>query len=210
MKKIPKFHVISTNQQSVDQLSRIIKEISPYIDVIHIREKSKTAKEIQCLLQKIEGQVAYEKVIVNDRIDIAYAFNLRGVQLAYHSLDVNIVQRMFPSLLIGKSVHSVIEAKTAEEEGADYVICGHVYPSQSKPDKQHKGLQGLKEVVDCVNIPVIAIGGVTPGNTEEILKTGAYGIAVMSGIFNNEEPVEAAKQYHHLVTNGGGKDESTL
>ncbi|MEK1830709.1 thiamine phosphate synthase [Priestia megaterium] len=74
------------------------------------------------------------KIIVNDRVDVAHALKAKGVQLAYHSLDVSVVIDAFPSLIVGKSVHSVEEALEAEKDGAHYILYGHIYSTHSKKD----------------------------------------------------------------------------
>ena len=112
---IPKFHVITTDKQPIEELQKILTAIAPFADAVHIREKKKTAKQIQCLLESLP--FCRSKIIVNDRVDVAHALKAKGVQLAYHSLDVSFVIDAFPSLIVGKSVHSVEEALEAEKDG---------------------------------------------------------------------------------------------
>ncbi len=117
------------------------------------------------------------RIIVNDRADVAAAMYVYGVHLAYHSLDVAQAKAVFPGLAAGKSVHSADEAVLAEEEGADYLIFGHVFPTASKPGMAARGVEALREVIAKVKVPVIAIGGLTPLNAAEVLDAGAAGIA---------------------------------
>ena len=99
---IPKFHVITTDKQPIQELQKILTAIAPFAGAVHIREKEKTAKQIQCLLECLP--FCRSKIIVNDRVDVAHALKAKGVQLAYHSLDVSFVIDAFPSLIVGKSV----------------------------------------------------------------------------------------------------------
>jgi len=192
-----KLHVISTGKQKPELLAEIIGSIHPYIDAIHIREKTKTAKEIYELVRLLlDKKVPLSKIIINDRVDVAYVSKVGGVQLAYHSLSTDIVKKQFPSLRVGCSIHSVDEARFAREQGADYVIYGHVFPTQSKQGLVAKGLERLEIVSNSVVIPVFAIGGITPSNVREVIKAGAKGIAVMSGILEAENPLEAVKEYN--------------
>ncbi len=191
-----KLHVISTGRQKPEQFAEIAGMIHPYIDAIHIREKARTAKEIYDVVTLLtDNKIPLSKIVINDRVDVAYVTKAAGVQLAGHSLPVDRVKNQFPGLNVGCSVHSIEEAQMAEEKGADYVVFGHIYPTQSKPDLTPRGLEALKRLTDSVSIPVIAIGGIKPSNISDVNKAGASGIAVMSGILEAEDPLEAVKQY---------------
>jgi thiazole tautomerase (transcriptional regulator TenI) len=193
-------HIISTGKQSLEQFVAICARVHPYVDAIHVREKMKTAREIsEFLTALIKQGVPPRKIIVNDRIDVAVVFGVKGVQLAHHSLSVRKVKHHFPSLSIGCSVHSIEEAMKAEESGADYCIYGHVFPTASKAGVPPRGIESLRSVVNHVNIPVIAIGGIHSNNAEQVLKAGAQGIAVMSAVFFAEDPVSEAKKLAKIV-----------
>jgi thiazole tautomerase (transcriptional regulator TenI) len=193
-------HIISTGKQSLEQFVAICARVHPYVDAIHVREKMKTAREIsEFLTALIKQGVPPRKIIVNDRIDVAVVFGVKGVQLAYHSLSVRQVKHHFPLLSIGCSVHSIEEAMKAEESGADYCIYGHVFPTASKVGVPSRGIESLRSVVSHVNIPVIAIGGIHSNNAEQVLKAGAQGIAVMSAVFFAEDPVSEAKKLAKIV-----------
>lgn len=199
--KTGKLHIISTGRQKPKQLADIIGVIHPDIDFIHLREKMKTAKEVYEMVELLtDKKVPLSKIMINDRVDVACASNVKGVHLAYHSLPVEIVKRKFTDLTVGCSVHSIQEAQIAEQQGADYVIFGHVYSTQSKPGIIPKGLEQLRSVSESVSIPVIAIGGITPANIRDVIEAGAQGIAVMSGIFEAEDPLEAVQQYRSYLS----------
>jgi len=190
------FHVVSTGRQEPERLAKIVGLIHPYIDAIHIREKTKTAREIYHLVELLsENKVPLSKIIINDRLDVAYVTKVKGVQLAYHSLPTKLVKQQFSEMRVGCSIHSVEEAKIAQEQGAAYVIFGHVFPTKSKPELAAKGLDQLNIVSNSVTIPVIAIGGIHPSNCRDIIETGASGIAVMSGVLEAENPLQAVKEY---------------
>lgn len=204
MKK--EFHVITTGQQPEDQLIEIVTNIHPYVDRIHLREKKKTAKELaQIVMALIKKGVPKEKLIINDRVDVAVALQLKGVQLAYHSLNAKLVKESFPSLTVGCSIHSMKEAMDAQSDVADYAIYGHIFETVCKPQSLPRGLKELEEIVKKVRIPIIAIGGIKPNNVEDILQVGANGIAVMSGVFLADDPIHAAKTYASILKNWGAK-----
>lgn len=189
-------HIISTGQQSINTFIQVIKQIYCEVDYIHLREKSWTAIEyINVINMLIKVGVPLQKIIVNDRIDIAYIMNCYGVQLATHSIDISLVKNKFETLHIGCSVHSVEEAIAKEQAGAHYLLYGHIYDTASKQNVQPRGLTALSKVVHAVNIPVIAIGGIRPSNIADTLQTGASGIAVLSGILLADDPLKMVKQY---------------
>jgi thiazole tautomerase (transcriptional regulator TenI) len=189
-------HVITNGKQRDEELVRIANLIHPYVTALHIRERTKSAKEISHLIGLLQiGGVPASKIIVNDRVDIALCTGVKGVQLTHHSLDVAQVRRALPEMKIGCSVHSVSEAQYAEQNGANFIIYGHVFKTDSKRDAEPRGLDQLQHVVDHTTIPVIAIGGITPENVRNVIETGATGIAVMSGILEAKSPLQAVKLY---------------
>ncbi|EDL65534.1 thiazole tautomerase TenI [Bacillus sp. SG-1] len=199
MKK-PVLHAVTTGKKSIEETASICLDISPHVEAIHIREHTKTAREIYELGKKmIDFGIPADQIIINNRVDVAAALGICPVQLGYHSLPVNVVKESFSRLSIGKSVHSLLEAVEAEEEGADYILFGHVYPTSSKKGLTPRGLDELTQLISNVTIPVIAIGGILPSNAREVIQKGCSGIAVMSGIFDAVDPVKAAIDYqNHL------------
>ncbi|MCH6264406.1 thiazole tautomerase TenI [Neobacillus citreus] len=198
-------HLISNGKMSIHRLAEIAKDIHPFVTALHLREKQKSAKELFQAVELLTNEnVPPSKIVINDRVDVAIVAKALGVQLAYHSLDTACVKVHFPQLRVGTSIHSYEEGQNAKEKGADFVLYGHVFPSQSKPGKTPKGLEELTRLSQ-LNIPVIAIGGITPENTEEVLQAGASGIAVMSGVLDARDPLLAVKSYIHAFRDGGGK-----
>ncbi|MEK4299435.1 thiamine phosphate synthase [Oceanobacillus sp. FSL W8-0428] len=192
-------HLISDGNFTKQHL-QIIKRIHRDIDFLHIREKKKTAKEIMEIIEALESiEFPLAKVIVNDRADIAVMKQCAGVQLAHHSPSMPLVKKCFSALLTGKSVHSLLEAEQAQREGADYVLYGHLYPSRSKPGQQPRGLADLREITNVLSVPVYAIGGITPERTKEVMKAGAAGAAIMSGIWKADNPVQTVEAYREVL-----------
>lgn len=189
-------HVITDGKRTDDELVSILCSIHTYVDLIHVREKNRSAQELYQIVERlIHGGIPPKKIIINDRVDVAHTLGVGGVQLAYHSLGVSDVRRSFPGLQVGKSVHSYQEAVEAEQDGASFLLYGHVYSTKSKEGLKPRGMEELKAIASAISIPVIAIGGITPDKTAELRGIGIKGIAVMSGIMSAKEPVEAAISY---------------
>lgn len=195
-------HVISdrTRHEEIQTLqSALAKALLAGADMVQIREKKAPAAEVFALCQMLRdvptpsGQPP--QILVNDRIDIAMAANLRGVHLARLSLPVEVTaqlrQRSGWRGIIGVSVHSLEEAQNAQAAGADYVTFGHVYASESHRGEAPRGVRALANVVEALNIPVIAVGGIDRLNVDTVLDTGCAGVAVIGAIVGQTNP-EAA------------------
>lgn len=188
-------HLISDGRLTLSEFASIASKVEPFVDFFHLREKKRSSLELYNGVQLLMNKgIPLRKIIVNDRVDVASVFSI-GIQLAFHSLPVRIVKSHFPGMLIGRSIHSIEEAIAAEKEGADFVIYGHVYMTDSKRNLPPKGLNDLRCIKEKSEIPVIAIGGITPANAAEVIQSGTDGIAVMSGILYADNPVQAAQCY---------------
>lgn len=196
----PQLHIISTGDQTWETFCQIAARVHEQVDAIHLREKSWSASQlIRAIHSLTEMGVPLQKLIVNDRIDVAYMMQTKGVQLAHHSVPLSIVRRNFPNIYIGSSVHSVRSAVNAEVMGADQLLYGHIFPTRSKPGIPARGLDSLRDIVQHVSIPVIAIGGITPENIKEVTDTGVSGIAALSGVFHAKDPLLAVKEYREQL-----------
>ncbi|OAB39999.1 thiamine phosphate synthase [Paenibacillus macquariensis subsp. defensor] len=193
-------HVISNGQSELERFARIALLIHPYVTAFHLREKSCHANELWLAVLALKaGGVPLSKVIINDRVDVASAAGVGGIQLSYRSLEVQVVKRVFPGLRVGRSVHDVQEAREMCKQGADYLVYGHIFPTNSKSGQQPRGTKVLEELVKKVPIPVIAIGGIKPENVHQIVATGAAGIAILSGITESNNPLKSVKEYREAL-----------
>ncbi|QOS79649.1 thiamine phosphate synthase [Paenibacillus sp. JNUCC31] len=174
-----------------------------WVDYIHIREKKLTLEQqIQWAQSLKKKGVPSNRIIMNGSDQLAKHGVFGGVhwgQAAIHSYDKELGR--VDRLRVGVSVHSLEEAKVAEERGADYLFYGHVYASPSKPNCEPRGLASLAEVCTKVSIPVIAIGGIGTENIAAIRTAGAKGAAVISTIWTSNNPELAAASLRRAITN---------
>ncbi|GLF90919.1 thiazole tautomerase [Bacillus safensis] len=193
-------HAVTNDSLPADELMKQIKAIASEVEFIHIRERSKTASELVALVKNLllEG-VPKEKLVINDRVDVALLTNIHRVHLPGHSFSPKELRKKFPHLHAGVSVHSIEEAKAAEKNGAEYVMFGHVYDTSCKPGLKARGVQLLKELTSALSIPVVAIGGLTPDRVSEMKHANVRGIAVMSGIFTHHQPRTMAQAFSKKV-----------
>jgi len=164
---------------------------------IHIRSQlldSPTLYSLTLALLELNEQTKCW-CIINDRVDIALACGVQGVQLTHKSIAVPDVQAIAPALLIGASVHSADEARDAEQAGADWCVAGHVFETESHPGAPRREKTFISDVVGAVSFPVIAIGGIRPEHVHSLVHRGAHGVAAIRGIWNDENPELAASRY---------------
>lgn len=129
-------------------------------------------------------------VFVSGRPDIAAAIGADGVQLADGDLTPADARRMLHHGWIGRSVHSVGEADAAIDEGADFLVVGAVYQTESHPGREPAGLALVRDTAG-LGVPVIAIGGVTPERVRELKTAGAYGVAAIGALWQAADPASA-------------------
>jgi thiamine-phosphate diphosphorylase len=119
-------------------------------------------------------------VLVSSRCDVALASGAAGVNLPERDILVGEARRLLEHRMVGRSVHSIEAALTAEGDGADFVIFGPVWTSTSHPDVEPVGVDALSDVARMLRIPVLAIGGVTEARIAECEAAGAAGYAAIS------------------------------
>jgi thiamine-phosphate pyrophosphorylase len=129
-------------------------------------------------------------VFVSGRPDIAAATGAHGVQLGAGDLAPADARKILPRGWIGRSVHSLEEARVAVEEGADFLVVGSIYETPSHPGRAPMGTGLLREVAR-LGRPVIAIGGITPERVPELKAAGAYGVAAIRALWQAEDPAAA-------------------
>jgi thiamine-phosphate pyrophosphorylase len=162
------------------------KALAGGADVIQLRDKTLSCRDLVRTGRAIAAitRPAGRLFIVNDRLDAALLCGADGVHLGQGDLPVRAARQLAPpGFIVGVSVGSVTEARAAEEDGADYVALSPTFATGSKADAgPGHGLLRLREIRSAVRIPVIAIGGIGPGNVREVIRAGADGVAVISAV----------------------------
>lgn len=167
------------------------------IDVVQVREPDLPDRALFALVRNVIRETAGSTtgIVVNNRPDIAMAAGASGVHLRADGLSAARVRTLVPAgFLIGRSIHSLIEAREAAVEGAvDYLFFGTVFPSAGKTPGHHvQGTAALAEVCQSIDVPVIGIGGVTRDNVRELAKAGAGGLAAI-GLFRDAVQADPGK-----------------
>ncbi len=173
--------ILDTQVNSYEQLLDILKKsIRGGVDIVQLRDKSGTARDILDFSKKalkIVGQKT--PFIINDRVDLALLAGASGVHLGQDDIAIDLARRMLGnSKIIGISCQNLEHARRAQKDGADYIGFGSVFKTQTKPGRSPMDLEILKKVVREIKVPVFAIGGINSGNIELLRKIGVERVAV--------------------------------
>jgi thiamine-phosphate pyrophosphorylase len=150
---------------------------------------------LACRVQAAAGKSG-APLLINDRVDIALACDAAGVHLGQKDLPLSSARRLLGrKKIIGISVASVEEAVTAQAGGADYLGVGPVYFTSSKADlPKILGTEGIKAIRAAVELPLLAIGGITAARAREVAETGVDGVAVISALWGAEDIPGATRE----------------
>lgn len=208
MKKIGRLHVITDTelQNRFSHLELARMAISGGADTIQFRQKEGSTRKMIESARAIKHLCTNVGIIfiVNDRLDVAIASESDGVHLGQDDFPIPLARGILgDNKIIGGSAVRLEEAQKCLEEGADYIGFGPVYPTTSKADAGPvTGLDLMKEVIDKVPLPLIAIGGVNDKNTPEVMRAGAYGIAVISAVCCQQNPEQAVRELVQALKDG--------
>ena len=176
--------------------SQVEKTLEGGTTFVQLREKKldeehflEEAKEIKKLCAKYNVPF-----VINDNVEIALEMDADGVHVGQSDMEAGDVRaKLGPDKIIGVSAQTVEQALLAQERGADYLGVGAVFHTDSKADAADVDHETLKAICEAVDIPVIAIGGISKDNVGELAGSGICGIAVISAIFA-EKDIKGATQ----------------
>ena len=183
--QLPIVYPITSGESTPDQILQLVRAaVDAEVPLFQIREKSLSGRVLFELVARAAQLTRGSKtrLLVNDRSDIARAAGADGVHLTTHSLPVDVVRKIYGAeFLIGVSTHSLDDARAARAAGADFIVFGPVFETESKRVYgPPQGLDKLSEVTrELGEFPVVAIGGITLENAGECFRAGASGVAAI-------------------------------
>jgi thiamine-phosphate pyrophosphorylase len=170
--------------------------------VIQLRDKMHRKRELLSIAQELRALCVEKDVlfIMNDYLDVALATDADGLHVGQDDLPVKVARRLLPSdKILGCSVRTIDKATIAQADGADYIAVGAMYPTPSKETAEVVGTERLEQMRQAVNLPIVAIGGISKDNVNEVLAAGADAIAVISAVMGDEDVEGATRQMVEII-----------
>lgn len=202
---IGRLHVLTdfTFQQRHTHAELARMAIQGGADVIQFRQKSGTIRDILSNAALV-ADVCRDHgttLLIDDRVDVAQAVGADGVHLGQTDMPLSDARRILGDrAIIGITAPSLSEARAAASGGANYIGFGPVYPTRSKANPASvKGLEGVLEMANAIDLPVIGIAGITARRCPDVLRAGAHGIAVMTAISCADDPEAATRQFTEAI-----------
>jgi thiamine-phosphate diphosphorylase len=217
--RLPRLHVVTDDavlgaSDFLDRAVRMLESGGPSV-ALHLRGPHTPGRVLHSLGLELvaSARETGSLVVVNDRIDVAIACGAGGAHLGVRSLypsDAREVLDLSPRAaggvvpVLGASVHHEGELRAALDGGAQFLVVGSVFATLSHPGAATLGVDGLAAMVDRAGeTPVLGIGGVTPARVAEALRVGAWGVAVLSGVWGEADPGRAVGVYLEALARRG-------
>jgi thiamine-phosphate pyrophosphorylase len=195
-------HLVTEPRRGADLVGAVAMALDGGVDWVQLRDKSASAASLFTQARELQRVVRQHAahLAINDRLDVALAAEADGVHLAAQSLPIDAAVHLAAQrVLVGRSVHGLDEAVHVAAAGADYLTFGNVFPTTTHPGLPPRGLAELAAIVRAVDIPVLAIGGITADNLDDVLATGCAGVAVISAILSDADPTQAASRLRRAL-----------
>jgi len=170
--------------------------------MIQLREKEWPSGRLLPLAERLRDRCRLAGVtfIVNDRVDLALAVGADGVHLGQDDLPGRVARPLLrQGMILGRSTHSVAQARDAQGEGADYIAVGSMFPTRTKPDFELVGPELIRAIRPETRSPLVGIGGVTRENVAEVIRAGADGVAVISAVCGAPDPAAATREFLEAI-----------
>jgi thiamine-phosphate pyrophosphorylase len=191
-------YLVTDKSDDVEKFLKTIEEgIKGGVSVVQIREKTADTLDFYNLALKVKEITEKHDVplIINDRVDVALAVDADGVHVGQSDMPCDVTRALVGhNKIVGVSAATIEEAKKAEKDGADYIGAGAVFPTATKDDAPKITKKDLKEIVDSIDIPVVAIGGINMNNAHELNDTGIAGLSVVSAIMSSQNPKKSSEE----------------
>ena len=193
-----KLYLVTNRYQ--DSLENFLEKVETAcrsgVTIIQLREKNLTTNQYYQLAKQVkEITDAYQvPLIIDDRLDICLAVDAAGLHIGDDELPVSVARQVLgPEKILGVTAKTVKRALEAETSGADYLGTGAIFPTTTKENAPITLISTLKTICQTVAIPVVAIGGLTSENIDQLIGTGIVGVAVVRDLMQAED-IEAKTQ----------------
>ncbi|HEV7871776.1 MAG TPA: thiamine phosphate synthase [Modestobacter sp.] len=197
-RRLGRLHVLTDADGGPRALDVVAAAVAAGAPVVQVRAKGCTDRVLHDFARAVVEicRPAGTTCLVNDRVDVALAVGADGTHLGEHDLPLAAARRLAgPGHLLGGTARDPERARRLVAEGADYLGVGPAYPSTTKAGLPLAlGPGGVRVVADAVDVPVIAIGGVTAARVGGLLEAGAHGVAVVGAVTGAADPAAAVRE----------------
>jgi len=185
-------------KEPASALSRLEKLIAGGVDAVQLRSRSLTDRAYLELGRKIKELCRAHQVLflVDNRVDLALVLDADGVHVGHTDIPaLNVREMIGHRKILGISTHSMPEAIEAQKIGADYVSCGPIWATPTKPEVPAVGVNLIGLYRAALRIPFVAIGGIDPSNLDQVIQAGADRVALVRAVYDAADPGQAAKTF---------------
>ena len=198
--------VTDRDLMSTDTLAEAIeKACAGGVTLVQLREKHVTREEYETIARDVKRICDMYDVplIINDEPAVAVAVGAAGVHVGQEDLEASRVRDIVgPNAIVGVSAASIAEARAAQAAGADYLGVGAIIPTATKPEAGVLTIEELREIVACVDIPGVAIGGVNAQTIPSLAGLGLAGYSIVSAIIAADDIEAASRELRELIDEG--------
>ena len=191
-REVLKLYLVTNRYQ--DSLENFLEKVETAcrsgVTIVQLREKNLTTNQYYQLAKQVkEITDAYQvPLIIDDRLDVCLAVDAAGLHIGDDELPVSVARQVLgPEKILGVTAKTVKRALEAEEGGADYLGTGAIFPTTTKENAPITLISTLKTICQRVAIPVVAIGGLTSENIDQLAETGIAGVAVVRDLMQAED-----------------------
>ncbi|MCF6154401.1 MAG: thiamine phosphate synthase [Candidatus Brocadia sp.] len=200
-----KLYVIISSNLSKEPVLEILENvIQGGADAVQLREKAMSDSEFLLLAREFKKVTCKSGTIfiVNDRAEIAKKTDADGLHIGQSDMDIHRARKIIGhDKILGISTHTIVQARKAQQEGADYIGIGPIFYTTTKSNEPPVGLNYLKQVKGEITIPFVAIGAINIDNIAEILHAGGSRVAICSAIICSDNIVQTTRSFkNHLIT----------
>jgi len=194
----PLYAILDPEQTKGRSTERILHDLlEGGVKFLQLRVKSLPSSDLFELARRARAATrSHEcKLIVNDRVDIALACDADGVHLGQDDLPLEVGRKLMGQKIVGISTHDLEQAREAEQNGADYIGFGPMFGTTTKnTGVMPRGVEMLRQIRAAVNLPIVAIGGITEQNVTQVWQAGADSVAIISDISGADDIVSKARR----------------
>lgn len=198
-----KFYLVTESSANIEKILRIsLLAIDLGIEYLQIRNKVIDYQLLKRLSREIIKYRKTTKIIINDHVELAAELDADGTHIGQGDMSViNARKILGDNKIIGLSIENMHQASQANDLPIDYIAASPVFATKTKLDAAPPiGLSGLKAISKITKLPIFAIGGITSVNCLSVVKNGAYGLCIVSEIFDAENPKEKILEIKKLIT----------